>query len=418
MRVKIIVTKILIGLSLIIGVWSLFSGIKGMIELQIISRDYETTEGYFCDYEVYSEGGYDAVRRRHTNDTYRLFYTYQVDGQEYTVSTDMGLGMLPDDGSVKTIQYNPENPEDAFISGPNSHSFKIFFGMFFIAIPSFFIWLLKPEKKKSNKKQKKTAIDGVGTAIGLTLMFFSYGMLYFITGELSPIGIVNFYRTSFIVPMAIPILLIAAGGYLFLRSLFFNLNRVNYTVEREEGSEHKGGNIVSHIVAIVLLILAFAAGGKFLNANTKQLPEENAKQTDKSVIRNVDFATVHTLLSERGFETANIATTYWFYDESKITNVVAGIKEDMVFEFYEYTDDETTDGVYNSISYDISKEMESKEREKCETELDGGGEMFALTEDREERVVLYKENIVIYAHSPEGQSEIREILEELGYAEW
>lgn len=79
--------------------------------------------------------------------TYRLIYTYQVDGQEYTVSTDMGVGMVPEYGSVKEIQYNPKNPDDAFISGPNSHLFKIFFGLFFIAIPSFFIWLLKPEKK-------------------------------------------------------------------------------------------------------------------------------------------------------------------------------------------------------------------------------------------------------------------------------
>lgn len=121
MGAKVVATKVLSWISLMIGVLVLISGVKGAIELSGISRNYETTEGYFSDYEIYSEGGYNAVRRRHTNDTYRLIYTYQVDGQEYTVSTDMGVGMVPEYGSVKEIQYNPNDPDDAFISGPKSH---------------------------------------------------------------------------------------------------------------------------------------------------------------------------------------------------------------------------------------------------------------------------------------------------------
>lgn len=413
MRAKIIVTKVLIGLALIIGILLLFSGIKGTIELKIISKDYETTEGYFFDYEVYSKGGYDAIKRRHTNDTYRLFYTYQVNGRDYTVSTDMGFGIIPDYGSVKVVKYNPHNPYEALISGPNSHSFKIFFGMFFITVPSFFIWLLKPENKKTNKNQKKTSIDGVGTVIGLTLMFFSCGMLYFITGEFSLIGIINFYRTSFIIPMVIPILLIVAGGYLLIRSLFFNPNRADRTYKTKE-SNYKVRNIVGCVI-VVLIFLTFTVGGKLLKGNINRFQDGNEKQTDKNVIRNADFTTVHTMLSERGFETANIATTYWFYDENKITNVVSGIKGDMAFEFYEYTDNETTDSVYNSILYDVSNALESSEREKCETMLQGGGKMFTLTENGVDSVVMYKGNIVIYAHYREGQSEIQDILEELGF---
>ena len=221
MRAKIVVTKVLSCLALIIGILLLVSGIKGIIELKINSGNYKTTDGYFCDYEIYSKGGYNAARRRHTNDTYRLFYNYQVDGREYTVSTDMGVGMIPEYGSVKEIQYNPDEPGDAFISGPNSHSFKIFMGLFFIAIPSFFIWLLKPEKEKT--KKKKISIDGVGAAISLTLIFFSYGALYFMTGELSITGIIDFYMTSFIIPMIVPILLIAAGVYLLTMKLMWIL---------------------------------------------------------------------------------------------------------------------------------------------------------------------------------------------------
>lgn len=413
MNAKIIATKILSWLILIIGVLCLFSGIKGTIELSRISKEYETTDGYFCDYEIYSKGGYNAVRRIHINDTYRLIYIYQVEGQEYKVSTDMGFGMVPEYGSIKKILYNPDNPGDAFISGPNSNIFKIFFGLFFIVIPSFFIWLLKPEKKKAKKREKKTSIDGVGVAIGFAFMFFSYGALYFISGEFSIIGIINFYRKSFIIPMIIPIILIAAGGYLFVISLFFNRNRTVHTTRTEE-AKYKVRNIIV-CAFVIILFLGLTIRGNFFNSNANRLPKENVKQTDKAIIGKVSFTDVHTILSERGFETANIATTYWFYDENKLKNVVSGIKEDMAFEFYEYTDGETTDGVYNRISYDISQDMEQSEREKHETRLQGGGKMFTLTEGGVNSVVIYKNNTVIYANSPETESEIRDILAELGY---
>lgn len=243
MRIKIDATKVLSWLTLMIGVLILISGIKGTIKAGIISKNYETAEGYFCDYEIYSKGGYDAVKRRHTNDTYRLIYTYEVKGREYQASTDMGFGMIPEYGSAKDILYNPNDPDDAVISGPNSNTFKILFGLFFIAIPSFFIWLLKPEKenakKNVKKKKKKTSADSVRVVIGLMLMFFSYGMLYFISGEFSIAGIINFYMTSFIIPMIVPILLIAAGAYLFVTSLFFNRNKAVCAGKAEDGLKDK-----------------------------------------------------------------------------------------------------------------------------------------------------------------------------------
>ncbi len=390
MKDKAIGILSLSGITLIIGIFFLFSGIKGIFEVSMISRDYETTEGYLYDYEIYSEGDYNAAKRRHTNDTYRLIYQYYVDGYEYKVSTDMGFGMVPEIGSVKEIQYNPNNPSDAFISGPNSNTFKIFFGLFFVAVSSFFIWILIPKKKKTDKISKKTSIDVFGVILGFGLLIFSYGCLFFMTGERSIVGIVNFYRTSFIIPMIVPILLLVVGGYLFLKSIFLN---------------HK---IIAHVCMFVgVSFFVIMIGFILLNRN------ENP--TDQRVMEKIDFAVVHTMLSERGFETANIPTTYWFYDENKLTNVVSGIKDDIIFEFYEYTDGKTTDGVYNSISYDISQDMEIVEREKYETELQNGGKMFELIKDGTYSVVMYKNNVVIYARSPEEQNEIQNILIEFGY---
>lgn len=247
-----------------------------------------------------------------------------------------------------------------------------------------------PEKKKTNRELKKTSVDGLGIAIGLTFLIFSYGILYFISGELSISGIVEFYRTSFIVPMIVPVLLFLAGGYVFIKSIFLN---------------HKRIADVCMLIGISLLVLMVGLA----------LWNGNAEKSDKRVMKKVDFATVHSILKERDFETANIPTTYWFYDESKLTNVVSGMKDDMVFEFYEYMDDETTDGVYNRIVYDISQDLEQAEREQYETELQGSGKMFTLNKDGIHRIVLYKNNIVIYAHTSEEKNEIQDILAELGY---
>lgn len=145
---------LLSGATFIIGILILVSGIKGTIEVNIQSRDYEITEGYLYDYEIYSEGGYDAVKKIHTNDTYRLIYHYYVDGKEYEISTDMGVGIVPEMGNTREVRYNSDNPRDAFLLGPNGNVFKIFFGLFFSVISSFFLWILLPEKKQKEENNR------------------------------------------------------------------------------------------------------------------------------------------------------------------------------------------------------------------------------------------------------------------------
>lgn len=390
MKVKVAGTLLLSITALIIGVLFLFSGIKGTMTTGAVSGNYEITEGYLYDYEIYSKGEYSAAKRRHTNDTYRLIYQYHVDGHDYQVSTDMGVGVVPESGSVRKVHYNPDNPEEAFLSGPDSNTFKIFFGLFFIVIPLFFIWVLLPKRKKEDKRPKKTSFDVLGIVLGLTFMFFLYGCLFLITGEFSFGGIVNFYKTSFIFPMIIPVLLFAAGCFLFIKSIFLN---------------HKIIARVCMLAVIALLIIIIGF----------HLRNSSSNQSEKIISEKVDATVVNTILSERGFETANIPTTYWFIDESKLRYVVSGIKENTAFEFYEYTDGETTDGVYNSISYDISQDLEPIERESYETELQNGGKIFSFIEGEIHSVVMYKDNIVIYAYSSQEQNEIQDILTELGY---
>ena len=71
-RIPFIISALLILIALIAGIWMLVSGIRGTIEENALKAQYETVEGNLSDYSLASPGGYDPVRRRHTNDTYRL----------------------------------------------------------------------------------------------------------------------------------------------------------------------------------------------------------------------------------------------------------------------------------------------------------------------------------------------------------
>ena len=128
-----------------------------------------------------------------------------------------------------------------------------------------------------------------------------------------------------------------------------------------------------------------------------------------------DFYDVHEAVSDAGFETANIPTTYWRYEEQKLGNVVSGLKDGAGFEYYEYYDDETVDLVYNQICSDIAPEMTAQPREEWSQSLPNGGERCTLTRDGVTYEVLYWGNTVVYAYAPEGSEEITDLLVELNY---
>ncbi|NLB37601.1 MAG: hypothetical protein GX824_10035, partial [Clostridiales bacterium] len=183
---------------------------------------------------------------------------------------------------------------------------------------------------------------------------------------------------------------------------------------------NRGGNtVVKNIIRIIALILiaAFMVFLSYLSTNNVKHPSSDPSKNQADTVKTSTpgFSDVQTVLSKRGFETANIPTTYWSIEENKLTNVVSGIKGDVAFEFYEYTDGKTVDLIFNQISYDISKDLEPDERDKHITELADGNKIFALTENGIYSVVIYKDNTLIYAHSLETSNEIQDVLAELGY---
>ncbi len=180
--------------------------------------------------------------------------------------------------------------------------------------------------------------------------------------------------------------------------------------EEEYGRKKRAKNIIvySLVGAFFLGILLFSMMG--ISGISQSRQYQQSQQTVISI-----HADLTTLLNEKGYETANIPSTYWEIDENKLLHVAAGVKDDSKFEFYGYSDDETVDLVYNQIVYLTAPELESSERESHETSLPDGNRMFTIVIDGVYYLVMYRNDTVIYAYSPDSLNEINEILTGIGY---
>lgn len=186
----------------------------------------------------------------------------------------------------------------------------------------------------------------------------------------------------------------------------------------QEADPHRTRNFVVLAVVNVLFVGIFVfmllgIGSVFSQGIAPRSQTPSASQAEQAPA--VDQQTVITALQQAGFETANVPATYWWIDEEKLMYVAAGVKGETKFEYYEYTNSETTDLVYNQITYDIAPEIiDEHEEETYETQLPGDGKMFAITQDGVYTAVLYRGDTVVYACAPDA-AEIQNLLVQLGY---
>ena len=151
------VVVVLLIICLLCGILMLFLGIFGVMRTNRETKGYETVQGYLLDYRLYEKGEYDPEKKEQTSDTYTLIYNYTVDGREYTVSTDYGASFVPSIGSTKEIKYNPQNPQEAIVTGTNQNTVMIFGGLFFLAVPLVFLLVLSGVLQKLSSKSLKFA---------------------------------------------------------------------------------------------------------------------------------------------------------------------------------------------------------------------------------------------------------------------
>lgn len=208
------------------------------------------------------------------------------------------------------------------------------------------------------------------------------------------------------------VLLAINVALLFCGKLYRKSRSVN--IEFVEQNKASGKSSVKNIVVYSLIGLLFFSFLLFFMMGISSISRSNQNQTSykSAILIQSDLITV---LNEKGYETANVPTTYWDIDENKLEHIASGVKGDSKFEFYGYSDNETVDLVYNQIVYRTAPKFDNSEREKHETVLSDGNRMFTAVIDSVYYLVMYRNDTVVYAYSPDSLKEIKEILEQIGY---
>lgn len=225
-------------IALLIGVLLIGFGVYEKITSP--TKGFEAATGYLCGSTLYEGEHYDAVKQELSAATYKLTYCFTVDSEKHFVTSNYSTAFVPAEGTPCEILYNPENPDEAVIGGPNKTSNHMLFIGFFFSLGSlpFFIGSVgtivpkkqsKAETSKSSKssKKRKTKSDNselqfnsIGIIMSTIAILFGYGAFALISNSFSIKGIINYCMTSFKLPMIIPILLIAAGLYTVINIIY------------------------------------------------------------------------------------------------------------------------------------------------------------------------------------------------------
>ena len=209
-----LIPKILVVLCLVLGMGLFVEGSMEKIKFNKRTKGYESVEGYYVDNELYSEA--KTTGRRHKQATYSMIYAYTVDGQDYTVKTDYGTGVLPEYGSVKTIRYNPSNPAQAVVSGTNGPIIMIFIGLMFVMIPSVFIFFTLVVKGTFDRLR----INVMDIVAGGVLAIVGGGFIYIIADGFS---LKRLWSLAGPVSL-IPLMLLVVGMMVVFRGFFGQKN--------------------------------------------------------------------------------------------------------------------------------------------------------------------------------------------------
>ncbi len=206
------------GLFIIIGLGLLFFGFKMTYEKKHVTKDYASTEGKFIGTSLYSDGS-------QSNDTtYALTYSYVVNGVEYIISTDYGTSIVPKLGTGRTVKYNPENPQEAILTGMGGNALLLFLGFMFTVIPSIIIYseYFGANENSFNKNFPAVIFGLVFTMIGgAVYWFFCYGGSLSIRNAFDNAGLLIIF----------PIVFVTVGVYMLLRCFIGSKDDVKLTKE-------------------------------------------------------------------------------------------------------------------------------------------------------------------------------------------
>lgn len=205
---KIIVSFFLVMVAFLAGVIMLFSGIRDTYNLNKVTKNYITTNGYFNNYAIYKSDK--------NGTTYKLTYIYVVNDKEYSITTDYGTNYIPNENSIREVKYNPDNPEKAVLVGTNNKNGLIFMGAFFILVSLTFVLGALTISGYFDRFK----IDIIGTYIGAIFLIIGIGIILFQNG--TTMSLIETIK-SFGFWILIPLMFIVVGIFQIVKCLFLKL---------------------------------------------------------------------------------------------------------------------------------------------------------------------------------------------------
>ena len=193
---RILISASLVIIVLLSGIAMLFFGIMDTYRLNSITKGYIATDGYYRECDIFSSD--------EDGTTYKLTYVYTVNDKEYLVTTDYGTNYIPEENSSREIKYNPNNPEEAIITGTNSKNGLIYFGAFFTFGSITFILAALSVLGYFDKLK----VDILGIYIGFLFFIIGIGIILFQTGTTT--SLIETIK-SFGLWILIPIMFIIVG---------------------------------------------------------------------------------------------------------------------------------------------------------------------------------------------------------------
>ncbi len=198
---------IFLSLFILIGIIMLYFGTSSLLKKVIKTSNYVETVGYFVDYEIYNSD--------EDGTTYKLIYSYTIDDNEYTISTDYGTDIIPKEGSTRNIKYNPDDPSQAIIIGGGSEIILLLIGFMFTIIPFIMLINISPKIKE---KIDKLNFNLITLLIGIVFLIIGLMALYMMTGTLSIIEIYKSFSLNYLIPYLILVIFIIVGILLIIGS--------------------------------------------------------------------------------------------------------------------------------------------------------------------------------------------------------
>ncbi|MFI3260176.1 MAG: hypothetical protein R3Y13_00455 [bacterium] len=181
------------------------------------------TEGYLSVVATLESVTVIESDKEENLEIYQLTYSYEVDGEQYFIVSDINESAKPTTGSEIEILYSSTDPSDSVVKKIDSKISFFFLVILFIILPT--IMVLHEKEDIINEKLFKSRLKK-GILLKNTFAFMlgtvNITMINTLANSINPVQVFNYVYQSFSVIIFINILLILVSIAIIIHTIFSN----------------------------------------------------------------------------------------------------------------------------------------------------------------------------------------------------